>query len=893
MLQVCKLGIVVPHDSTAIHRKGGSGDRKPESALDSVSASGARRMKVRALGWGLFGAGILAVAMGAGLWTYGRFTLPQTTGTVIVSGPSAPIEIRRDSHAIPTIVAVSDHDAFFGLGYVHAQDRLFQMDLMRRLGSGRLSEAFGAETLSTDRFMRTLGLAQAARQSWEHLSQPTRDALQAYSDGVNAYLKGLPVLPPEFTVLHLSMQPWHPSDSLLWARLMALRLSGDAWDEALRARLLDHLPRQALDDLWPRQEKARSTIPATITPAERVPASTTSQQQALPSIASTTGSPSTLMALLDRWPQEIAPTLASNAWVVGAARSQSGKPILANDPHLSLDFPSQWYLAEIRTPNRTIGGATVPGVPFHLIGYNDKIAWGFTTTHSDTMDLVTERLAANGTYQTPQGNTPVTVRQEVISVVDGPDQTLTVRSTRHGPLIDDLLDAPGKDPDQAHALQATALMGDDRTADAFFRLNRATSVTDALAIGDVYGTPQQNFVIADDSGEMAYFTPGRVPLRSSSDGFLPASGADGRGDWTGWLPVADLPLWRPAPDQVIVTANNRPAPEAIAAPLSHHWPPSFRADRIASLLQDHPTWSARQMVALQGDTHSPLAQPFIDLLSSALAARPEGTSPLTGQQKTAFDLLRQWDGDMRGDRPEPLLLTAWVYTLKHALFSPSLGADLDRYRGLHADSMLKILHGESQYSWCGTSPSLSQAPQQAPTKTPTASPTDHLERSLPPASAPDCQRLLISSFVDTVTSLEKEFGDTPQSWRWDDAHQAHFSHPLFRYIPVLDSLTARSVKTDGGVETINRAAVSGDKTKSAQTWHQRLADRHGPGFRMVIDLANHHDVRVSLAGGQSGNPFSPHYDDLLPLWQRGQAISINQEDAPRDVLILEPGQDIR
>ncbi len=811
---------------------------------------------MRRLAWGLLGATAVCGLMVGGAWIYARMSLPQTSGTVVVKGPITPIEIRRDRYGIPTIISANEHDGYFALGYVHAQDRLFQMELMRRLAQGRLAEILGANALSSDRFMRTLGLSQLTNDSYSALNAKTKRALKAYADGVNAAIGEREHLPPEFALLGINMQPWEPAHSLLWARLMGLRLSGNLWQEALGADLSQRLPPLALDDLWPRTSAVGSgnttTIPAALAPqANQSPPS--ANAQSLPQSPPLGAAP---LALLDQWPAVIAPSLASNAWAVGGEHSASGKPLLANDPHLNLQIPSQWYLAELRLPERTIAGATAPGVPFHIIGYNDKIAWGFTTTHSDSMDLFIEKLADPEHYLTAQGSSPLLSRQETIIVRGGEPQTLTVRSTHHGPLISDLLPASVS---QGHplALAATALQADDHSADAFYGLGHAANVGTAIDALRALGAPQQNTVIADDQGGMMFVVPARAPIRGAGDSSLPVPGWTGAYDWQGWQPASVMPLWKATAQDTIVSANNQPISGPSADLLAASWPPPYRAQRITALLEESNALTQEQMGQIQRDIHSPLAAPFIAHLNRVATAFAKEHS-LTGKQKQALDMLTSWDGAMRANRPEPLLFSAWLLQLQQDIFSPTLGDAYDRWGGLHAQAMLTVLQrGADQaqgYAWCGASPQ-------------------------------DCDSKLLTALSTVIASLSEEFGDEMEEWQWGDAHRARLSHPLFGHIPLLKSLSDRSFSADGGAETINRANFAGGSP--SLPWQDRLADVHGPSLRMTIDLSNHHQAETMLAGGQSGHPFSPHYDDLLDLWLADQGVTISQSPA-EETLFLEP-----
>src|SRR3954451_9654393 len=364
---------------------------------------------------------ILLVLILGGGYAYLRSSLPRIEGNITVQGITAPVTIARDADGVPLITASNDADAAFGLGFAHAQDRLFQMETMRRYGTGRLAEIFGAQVVGIDTQMRILGLYRLAEAAFSHLSAPMRRTLEAYAAGVNAFLathRG--ALPPEFQLLRLTPEPWRPADSLVWGKMMDLELTGNYRGELLRARLARSLSPEQLAFLYPQYPK---DAPTTLAELARI-------YRTLP-----------LDPLYAGLAPEIGPTYASNNWVVDGAHSVSGKPLLANDPHLGFSAPGVWYLARLKTPEREVAGGTAPGVPFVLIGHNDRIAWGFTTTASDVADLFIEKLDPNdpGRYLTPEGTEPFATRQETITVRDAAPVTLTIRSTRHGPVLSDML----------------------------------------------------------------------------------------------------------------------------------------------------------------------------------------------------------------------------------------------------------------------------------------------------------------------------------------------------------------------------------------------------------------------------------------------------------------------
>ena len=512
---------------------------------------------------------LLLLVLGGG-YLYLRSSLPQVEGRVTVQGLNAPVTIARDADGVPLITASDDADAAFGLGFAHAQDRLFQMETMRRYGAGRLAEIFGTRSVGIDTQMRVLGLYRLAEASFSHLSAPMRRTLEAYAAGVNAFLatrRG--ALPPEFQLLRLTPEPWRPADSLVWGKMMDLELTGNYRGELLRARLARSLSPEQLAFLYPNYPKEAPTTLAELAAIYR----------RLP-----------LDPLYAGLAPEIGPTYASNNWVVDGAHSASGKPLLANDPHLGFSAPGVWYLARLKTPEREIAGGTAPGVPLVVIGHNDRIAWGFTTTASDVADLFIEKLDPNdpGRYLTPEGSAPFEIRKETIAVRDAAPIALTIRSTRHGPVLSDMLPAGTVETGYVLALAATFLTDDDPSAEALWSASRASNWNEFREAFKRFVAPQQNIVFADTSGEIGFIAPGRIPIRRNGNGWLPMPGWTGEYDWTGFIPFAELPQGSNPASGRFVSANNKIVPDTYPYFLSRDWDLPNRAERINELLAAEP-----------------------------------------------------------------------------------------------------------------------------------------------------------------------------------------------------------------------------------------------------------------------------------------------------------------
>jgi penicillin amidase len=742
--------------------------------------------------------GIFAVGLGVALVFS---SVPDAREQLALPGLAAPVEVVLDADGIPRIAAQSERDAAMALGYLHARDRMFQMELMRRGAQGRLAEILGQQALRSDRFTRTLGLAQRAEADLATLSPEARDLLTAYAEGVNALItmRGR-LAAPEF-MLFGEPEPWKPEHSLLWAKVMGLWLSGNWRRDLERSRLAEVLRPEQLEALFPRDDSPGRPDLAAVAPEAARHAGLLRHVPAF-------GVDAPL------------PSSASNAWVVGPARSSSGAPILASDPHLGFQAPILWYLARIELPDgRFRAGATAPGVPVMLIGRNERLAWGFTTTHSDTQDVFVERLAGADAYETPDGPRPFALREEIIRIRGGGEERLRVRETRHGPVVSDL-DGPPRD-NTVVAVAMANLAPADTSADALLRLNRARSVAEARAAAALMSSPAQNLMVADADGRIALYLVGRTPVRRGGDGSLPARGWDGSGDWTGFVPFDSMPHAEDPAGGVLANANNRPAPAEGPVFLGRDWAGDWRFRRIAELLAARPRHDAAAFVAMQSDTTSLFAREVLPVLR---AVTPRGDAA------RAFALLTGWEGEMAADRPQPLVFHAWMSAFGRLALQQAGVPE-----GVEAtpEFLRAILRPGA--AWCG----------------------------------PDgCTPLLLRALDQAAKALAEAHGNDPAAWRWGAAHVARFDHQVLRFIPGLRDLVALEVPTGGDGETISRGGFRGG---------QGFTHQHGAGFRGVFDLSDPDGALVMIATGQSGHPLSDHWGRLLQRWGEGDVVRLGRQ----------------
>jgi penicillin amidase len=753
----------------------------------------------------LFVAFLLIVAVSAFLHL--RRSLPQVEGEVALWGIDAPVEILRDPHGIPHIFARSIADACFALGFVHAQDRLWQMETNRRLAAGRVAELAGPAALPIDRLMRTLGLRRVAEANVARYDAETRRLLDAYADGVNAFLGAKPVLPPEFLLAGVEPEPWSALDSVAWTKVMALDLGGNWRGEMLRMHLARSLP----------LERIRQFLPPYPGDAPLAMRDLGGLYEGL------------VLPPSPGWPPG-----GSNAWAVSGSRSASGKPLLANDPHLRLTAPPVWYFAHLSAPGIDVIGATLPGVPGVIIGRNRRIAWGFTNTGADVQDLYLERLLPDGRYQAPGGPREFRIVRETIKVKGQADESLEVRLTRHGPVVSRASNG------QVLALAWTALQEDDLTGQAIFRVAGARDWRSFLAATRDYHAPMQTIAYADVDGNIGYASIGRVPVRKPANdlrGLLPAPGWDARYDWAGWIPHDQLPRVFNPREGTLVNANHKTLPPGYRHFITSEWQPPFRANRITELLAATPKHTRESFARMQMDVVSPAVR---ELLPRLLA-----TQPRSGRARDALQRLAAWDGTMAAERAEPLIVIAWWRELSRALYADELGAGFNAAWGMRAPFVSAALAGRSGAErWCDDVR------------------TERLET---------CADILAESLERALDDLAQRYGADPDRWRWGDAHFAWSAHRPFSRVRWLAPFFEIRVPAPGDAYTLNVGQT--DFNDPAQPY----ASRHAASLRAIYDLADPEASVFVHSGGQSGNPLSRHYRDLSRLWARGEYVPMLTE----------------
>lgn len=788
--------------------------------------------------------GLVALAILAAFLSYYVLTrsLPDYNEDFTLKGITAPVEIVRNNANVPHIFGKTEQDVYFALGFTHAQDRLWQMTMLRRTAQGRLSEIFGMRTAKIDELVRRLDIYTLAQQSVAVQDERTKIALDAYAAGVNAWIgevnsgaRGRGA--PEFFFFSNEIAAWSPADSLAIMKLMALQLSSHLEDEVMRAELSLLLPAPRLADILPDD------------PTQGVAA--LPQYSAL--MPGQFSGATTQMAYLD---VPLSPfhsrdfAGASNAWAAMPDKAAAGGSLLANDPHLGLTAPSIWYLARLQLPTGGVIGGTIPGMPVVLVGRSDRLGWGLTSSYLDDQDVVIEKINPENPeeYLTPEGPKKFTSRQTILAIKGADPVTLTLRWSQSGPILPaSHYDLGSVTPSgSVAALEWTALSGADTSMTAAMKLMSAGSVAEAIDDARLFVAPSQNLMLADAKG-IAMQTIGAMPERDISNvtkGRMPAPGWQGKNRWIGMLPYEDNPRFVNPASGILGNTNNKMIDRPFPKHVSYDWGDTQRIQRWLALMKTREVHTRDSFIEAQLDTVSPTARSLLPLIGADLwftgEAAPEGT-PERMRQK-ALNLLANWNGEMNEHLPEPLIAEAWLRALQDRLTRDEIGPLADKFthpEPVFIERVFRNIDGASV--WCDVVQS---------------------------AAVETCTDISRMALDEALLSLSETYGPNLESWRWGDAHQAAHDHPVLGDVPVLRYFVNIRQSTSGGDSTLLRGRTKG-------TGPNPYLNVHAGGYRGVYDFADPDSSVFIQSTGQSGNPLSRFYDDLSELWRRGEYIPMS------------------
>ncbi|MFM2350283.1 MAG: hypothetical protein RIR04_1249 [Pseudomonadota bacterium] len=785
---------------------------------------------------------LLVLGLGAlgfgGVYYFVSRSLPDYNAAWSVVGISSPVEIVRNNADVPHIFAANDNDAFYALGFAHAQDRLWQMTMLRRTVQGRLSEIFGERTLPTDELLRRLDLYGLALSSVDAQDASTKAALASYAAGVNAWIEqvnegALGRGAPEFFLFSSQIDAWAPADSIAIIKLMALQLSSHLDTEVLRAELSLTLSPDRLSDILP--DTPGAGIMA-------LPQYSALMPGVIPSMAPQR------MATLD---QPLSPFSsarmagASNAWAAAASRAAGGGGLLANDPHLDFTAPSIWYLARLHLSSGDVIGATIPGMPLVLLGRSELLGWGLTSSYLDDQDVVMEKINPDNPdqYLTPQGPKDFKQARTIITVKGAAPVTITQLWSEAGPILPaSFYDLGTVTPTGAvAALEWTALDGADTSMSAAMALMRAHSVDAAIAATEGFVAPSQNLMLVD-ANNIALQMIGRMPKRNAThqtQGRMPAAGWQGLNRWEGFFPYVDNPVVKNPVSGLLGNTNNKITDRPFPNHVSFDWGDTQRIQRWLALMKTREVHTRDSFIEAQLDTVSPTVRTLLPLIGKDLwftgEAAPAGTPDRMRQD--ALDLLAKWNGEENEHLPEPLIAEAWLRSLQDHLTRDEIGPLVDVMTHVNPDLIERVYRNTDGASvWCDVVQS---------------------------AAAESCADIAKTALDDALLHLSETYGPAIESWRWGDAHQALHDHPVLGMVPILHHFVNIRQSTSGGDNTLMRGQSRG-------TGANPYENVHGGGYRGVYDFADPESSVFIIATGQSGHPLSRHYDDLSELWRRGE-----------------------
>jgi penicillin G amidase len=771
-------------------------------------------------------AGLLGGAVSAGLAASGAAVLwhrlmwrplPKVKGTIEVEGLHGPVRVRRDRWGVPHVETDVREDLYFAQGYCHGQERLWQMDFYRRVVEGRVAEMAGEEGIAVDRLMRTFGIRRVARREEAELDPALRAQLERFCAGVNRAAADARAMPFEMQVLRLGWEPWTPVDILSLGKLLAFGLSTNWERELLRSDMLRELgPELAarLDPVYPADNPVVDQTPFS---GEGLP----------------------LVEQIDAVRRSIglaAEASGSNNWAVSGARSATGSPLIAGDPHLPPSMPGIWFEIELRHDGRFVRGASMPGMPGIYMGQNNDVAWTITNVMADVQDLFVERIEGDN-YLFEDEWRPLQTEREQIRVKGGEPVELEVRGTHHGPIVNAAL---GADEGEPLAL-AWQTLSEPTAFAGIFELLEIGSGRELVAKLEGHTSPASNVIWADRGGSIGYKLIGRLPIRRGGCADLPKPGWTGEFEWEGTVPYEELPEVVDPESGFLVTANNRIVGDEYPHHITSEWLDGFRAKRIEELIEARETHDFESFEAIQNDNYS--------IPGAEAARRLCRLHPRGQRERSAIERLRSWDGHLDTETIAGTIYQAFLLRLAREVARAAIGDRDLCERWLDRNDNGFTAHSTSPWRWHSHLMSL-------------------WAEEDPRLIGRPWEDLVLEALAGALDDLSDRFGPDPQGWRWGRVHEMKFPHPLGDANPLFDRLLNRRLRAGGAQETVSQIAYDPNDPYNA-VW--------APSWRMIADPTDPDSSRWQMFTGQSGHPASRHYDDLQPDWLLGRTQSMRGE----------------
>ena len=790
---------------------------------------------VRVLKWALSILLGLIILIFLGIYGYLRSTLPDYDGKMTIPGLNDKVEIIRDSYGMPHIYAQTDKDARFALGYCMAQDRLFQMDIMRRAVRGRLAEILGQDLVPLDKFFRTITAGKSVEDIAAAYPHEAVAAWEAYAEGVNYFIdnhKG--ALPIEFTILGYKPEPWQPSDGTAVNYYMAWDLNTAFYVEMLYAAVIDKVGEKTAQDIFPDYVEGYPVIvPEGIASLDLLKTLNLARE-----VLGTKGGG------------------ASNSWVVSGKKSATGMPILANDPHLGHSAPGIWYEAHLVTPSMNVSGSILPGIPFIIIGANEHVAWGSTNVMADDADFYIEKINPDNPnqYEYMGRWEDMTIKDEIIKIKGAEDVNYTVKLTRHGPIIDDL-NKLKESKGTSLSMRWTAY--EMLKANPFYDLNTAWGIDDIEKAVAHFKCPGQNWVYADDKGDIGFWAAVGIPIRDGFSGAIPVPGWDGKHEWKGYVPTVEQPHMRNPPREWIATANNKIVGDDYPYPISHYYVMPDRFIRIQEMITAKEKFDVKDFEKMQADFYMVLAKEWIPIMLKSLS-----DEKLSEKEKKALSTLKIWDFVASADGTAPTVFHATINEMVKNTFKKRLGDELygQYIKNISvAFNSMRNLMSRGQSLWFDDPD------------------TPEVE---------GIREIIVTSFKEAVIYLEGQMGDNVDDWEWGKLHTLTIYHPLGKSSPLMGYfMNIGPFPMGGSIATVNPQPY-----RLSNPWEVY----HGASLRYIIDFSNMKNSRRVIPAGISGNFMSPHYNDQMELWRTGKyrPFVLDRKSVEKDArytLIMIPG----
>jgi penicillin G amidase len=770
-------------------------------------------------------------------------SLPQYKGVISNSKILSDIEIYRDSLAVPYIIAQNDEDAAFALGYLHAQERLFSMDLVRRAGEGRLSEVLGKKALPFDKMFRTIGLERNIEKNLNKYDPTVIRILQSYSNGVNSYLKDQKGnYAVEFDVLGYQPEQWKPINSLIIIKMLAWELNISWWTDLSFAELIQKLGKEKVLEILPDYPENAPTIIADIF-------------KYLPAINSSFVETDKDFRKMMGW---TGTHIGSNNWVVNANKSISGKPIIANDPHLAFSAPGIWYAAVIKSKEWNAAGVTLPGVPGVVIGKGENISWVLTNVMNDDSDFYIEKLDSSKTkYFVDRQWKNLNIIKDTIKVKGEKDQVLTIKETHRGPIISDIhpYDFIYNKDNMKNPPISMRWSGNEFSDEmlAFYKINKAKNWNEFRDAVKYFGIPGQNFVYGDREGNIGYIMGARIPIRKSNNPTLIFDGTTSENDWKGFVPTEEIPTILNPTENFIASANNKTL-KKFKYYISNLWEPSSRIDRIRELLTSKQKLSVNDFQKFQMDFVSPYAR----TITANILKSFDGIKVKDQNLNSSLELFRKWDFELNKYGQTPAIYAVFLKYLLKNIYYDEMGDDLyNRFvfiANVPYRSLLQILD-KPESSWFDDVT------------------TNKVETR---------DEIIRKSFADALTYLEEKLGKDITNWQWGNLHKVTFKHSFSGNFSLLDNyINIGPFEIGGDGTTINNTEYSFAESVDEYSLfrHNEFENILGPSMRYIYDFAKPDEFYLTLTTGQSGNVMSDHYRDQNPLWRKGKYMKIRTDEA--------------